>query len=158
PHCTSLTLALQSSDRNWTRSATNLSPSKPCAWWSKLLDSLPDDGPDDFAAIARALGGCRLDHQRVAVQREEPYLIRPGPRVVPRDVDVVDDLVALHRICARIGDHRVVQLGTFGIARHRLTWFDAFSGHGDHRHVAVSRVVEVSARMRSQRIAALPRF
>ena len=50
----------------------------------------------------------RREGEEVPVQFEESNLICTRPDLVPRDVDMVDDLVAIYRIRARVREHCVV--------------------------------------------------
>lgn len=77
---------------------------------------LPRQGAHHLLARQRGAGNLRrLDRQRVAVHFEEPHLraIGAGEDLVRRDVDRRDDLVAVDRGFARVGQKRVEQRGFF---------------------------------------------
>jgi hypothetical protein len=53
-------------------------------------------------------GACR-EGEDVPVHLKESNLIGTSPEFVPGNIDVVDDLAALYRVCTRVREHRVVE-------------------------------------------------
>jgi hypothetical protein len=69
-----------------------------------LTHFLEDENSDPFAPINGTLVGCRCNCQHVSLQAKKPYLIRPDPAFVGRNIQVMRHLVALHRVRSGVRD------------------------------------------------------
>ncbi len=114
--------------------------------------AFPGEGADDALAgnqHARLLGS--RDDELVAVHLEVARLTAPGIDLVPGEIDVGGDLVAVDGELARIGQHRLEQRCPFGIVGGGLA-----IGPGDHGGpVPVRRDDEPAVRLGAERLARL---
>jgi hypothetical protein len=78
----------------------------------------------------------------------EAYLIGPGPRLVPRGVDMMNDSIFMQRIRSRVGEHRVEQFKLLGAGRRQAAGRRSVS----RRRQSSKREINSSARV--QRIEA----
>lgn len=90
----------------------------------RLPDSFKLEHAEPFAPIDWALVALSRESQPVAVKFEESDLIGPEARVVPSNIDVMDDLVAGDRVRPGLGKHRLVQLDALCVG-----WLIASGNH-----------------------------
>jgi hypothetical protein len=93
----------------------------------RLPDSFKLEHAEPFAPIDWALVALSRESQRVAVKLEESDLIGPEARVVPGNIDVMNDLVAGDRVRPGLTNHRLVQLDPLGVGWRIARWNDAAS-------------------------------
>jgi hypothetical protein len=84
-----------------------------------LLQFFPDQGHHAHFAVARK--GCWMGDisDPIAIALNVSDVRRSGPHLVPREIDVLDNLGAVERIGAPIGRHRSVKIGAL-LIRHYL--------------------------------------
>src|SRR5262245_23339386 len=87
--------------------------------------------------VAGRVRGAHRQDEDVPAELTASYLIGTCPGFVPGNIDVVDDLVSLNRVRARVREHRVVERHSLivrwsGIGRHCPTVRSS-----DHLHATV---------------------
>src|SRR5262245_54340837 len=124
-------------DRIRRRAATAMSRRRSRDW--------PDTGEPSSKARVNA------DNEAVAFKLEEADLIGAGPGFVPRDIEMVDHLLALNRITARIRNHVLVKVDPVLVALRRTA---CLMNEQDH-HAALGWLNDITLRVLIQRGALL---
>jgi hypothetical protein len=86
----------------------------------------------------------------IALEACDPCLVRAGPRLVPRDIDVMRDLVAVDGVGAGIGEHAPEQFDSLLRRSDRPRRLFAVAARVDHEHPPVRRVVDEAGRVRAE--------
>src|ERR1700730_5297732 len=77
-------------------------------WETHSFHSFPNERCDHLLANERTYKGGRLILQAIALDLEKPRLLRPGECLVPRDLGVLDQLIAVSLVSAGVGHHRPI--------------------------------------------------
>ena len=80
----------------------------------------------------------------IALEAGNALLIGAGPALVPGDVDVMGDLVAVDGVGAAIAGHAAKQRFDLRGGRLRSGGLAAAAPHGEHEHAPVGAVVDVA--------------
>src|SRR6476660_6149071 len=71
-----------------------------------------------FLSVPRVFSNGGGNRQGIPFGLEETHLLTAGPHLVPGDLDIMDDLVAIYPVCARVSDHCAEQLSFFLVSWH----------------------------------------
>src|SRR3954463_11267917 len=74
-------------------------------------------------------------------------LVSPCPSLIPRDIDVVDDLLAVERVGSSVCRDGAEQLRLFLVRRHGVARRDAVGVDEERIHAAVRRVADVPVQL-----------
>src|SRR5262249_36510394 len=125
-----------------TRRGCILGTPKQNAAGSALFELLPGDGAHAQTAGQGIGHGVRGKVHTLAVESEHARLLGSGPRLVPRNLDVMGDLVAGDRVGAGVAQDAAEQ--RVGLLRRRR-WTRrllAVAACVDHHHAPLGRVVD----------------
>src|SRR6478609_381157 len=108
---------------------------------------LPRHGARAHRARERVDRRRRRQIDAIAFEACDALLLGAGPGLIPRDVDVVRDLVAVDRVGAAIAGHAAEQ--GFRLRRRRVGSRRLAAAVPDieHHHAAVGRVIDVTGGM-----------
>src|SRR5437763_1664054 len=111
------------------------------------FDLFPHENGASFPSVMVALIRRRRDREDISVEFVEPDLILAGPCLVPRHVDMMDDLLSIECERTRIGHHRPKQLDALLVLWHHVAGNDTVTPDEDRIHSPVGRVAEVTIRI-----------
>src|ERR1700751_526616 len=101
--------------------------------------------------INRASGGSGRKRQGITIQFGEAHLMRARPRLVPRNIHVIEYRFAAYGIRSSVGDHAILEFQFLFVRRLGVPWFRPIFRNDDRIHTAIRRVTEVPVRMVAKR-------
>src|ERR1700761_2541250 len=120
-----------------------------------LLGLDPDEHSGTLPARQWVLAYAGSKVEGIAVDVEIAHLGGPGPTLIPRGLDVMDDPAALDLVRAGVGDHAAVQSDGLGIAVHQFRRTGAALLDENGVHAAIGAVGEEAAGMRAEQVVLL---
>src|SRR5205823_2598815 len=86
---------------------------------------------------------------RIALNLELANLSRPGPCLIPRDINVVANLISVDGVGASVGEHSAEQLDLLRVGRDDTGRRFAVLANDDGVHAAIQSVAQVAGGMRA---------
>jgi len=122
---------------------------------TSMTDLLEGDVVNDLFAVQRIPRWRRVDPEERTIEPAKADLIRPGPRLVPAHVDVVDDPVSGKCVGASVCDHAVVQRHLLLGSRNNPAGSLSVLSQDKHHHAAVREVVDKASWIDTQSVGLL---
>src|SRR5712691_7758948 len=113
----------------------------------RLRHLLPRHGAHAHRAGDGITRGRRREMHAITLETGEALLLAAGPGLVPRDIDVVGDLVAVDRVGAAVAGHAAKERLRLRRGRLRSRGLAAAAADVEHQHAPVGRIVDVAGRV-----------
>jgi len=108
-----------------------------------------------FLAVPRAPSNSGGDRQGITFGLEEAHLLAASPKLVPRDLNIMDDLVAFNPVRACVGNHRAEQLRLLLVCWDTTGGLRAVVGGQHCVHPAIGQIADVAAGLVAELVVAL---